>query len=201
MHKFHAIRPKGRLIAIEKMPTARIATPGSISRTATRSRFLSRLWRQWNHIHKRNKHITHTRTIHTHTHTIHTHKTHSGHTRTHAHTRHARTRYASRAIHASRATQHTPNTPHATRHAAHAIRHTPTQHRPHATRHTPHTRHTRALLPAVARVQMPAAAFHCPPAKCLAANIHARGEWIPRLFFSAPTAREGRLGRNANTGR
>ena len=49
MHKSHAVRPKGRLIAIEKMPTARTATPGSISRTATRSRFLSRLWRQWNH--------------------------------------------------------------------------------------------------------------------------------------------------------
>ena len=40
---------KGRPIAIDKMPTARTATPGSISRTATRSRFLSRRWRQWDH--------------------------------------------------------------------------------------------------------------------------------------------------------
>ena len=72
-------------------------------------------------IHRRNKHNTHTRT--THTHTRHTHKTHSGHTRAHAHTRHARTRYAPRATHASRATRHTPNMPHATRHAAHVTRH------------------------------------------------------------------------------
>ena len=40
---------KGRPIAIEKMPTARNATPLPISRTATRSRFSPRQWRQWNH--------------------------------------------------------------------------------------------------------------------------------------------------------
>ncbi len=44
-----ASNQKGRPIAIEQMPTARNATPGSISRTVTRSRFLSRRWRQWDH--------------------------------------------------------------------------------------------------------------------------------------------------------